>query len=55
MKEKNWLGIWKTKPERIIVNSEDLITPSVGIVVEVASLPILCTNDIHDDIYLVDP
>ncbi|KAM6128760.1 LOW QUALITY PROTEIN: testicular spindle-associated protein SHCBP1L, partial [Phoenicopterus ruber ruber] len=29
MKENNWLGICKTKAERFILNSEDLITPSV--------------------------
>lgn len=40
MKENNWLGIRETKPERFIVNSEDLITPSVGIVVEITSLAI---------------
>ncbi|KAM6124475.1 testicular spindle-associated protein SHCBP1L [Pterocles gutturalis] len=34
MKENYWLGICKTKPERSITNSEDLITPSVGILVE---------------------
>ncbi|KAM7107040.1 LOW QUALITY PROTEIN: testicular spindle-associated protein SHCBP1L [Ciconia maguari] len=40
MKENNWLGICKTKLERFIVNSEDLITASVGILVEITSLAI---------------
>ncbi|XP_010579030.1 PREDICTED: SHC SH2 domain-binding protein 1-like protein [Haliaeetus leucocephalus] len=38
MKEINRLGICETKPERFITSSEDLITPSVGILVKITSL-----------------
>lgn len=40
MKEINRLGICETKPERFITSSEDLITPSVGILVKITSLAI---------------
>ncbi|KAM6080404.1 LOW QUALITY PROTEIN: testicular spindle-associated protein SHCBP1L [Theristicus caerulescens] len=56
MKENNWLGICKTKSECFIINSEDLITPSVGKLVEITSLAISCICDaIHDDMYPDDP
>ncbi|KAM9283161.1 LOW QUALITY PROTEIN: testicular spindle-associated protein SHCBP1L [Morus bassanus] len=55
MKENNWLGICKTKPEHFLINS-DLITPSVGILGEISSLAISCIHDaIHDDILLPCP
>ncbi|CAM4603553.1 testicular spindle-associated protein SHCBP1L [Caretta caretta] len=43
MKEK-WLGVWKTNPELFFINSEDVLVPFVGILVEVTCKPSQSTS-----------
>ncbi|NWX85124.1 SHP1L protein, partial [Nothoprocta ornata] len=56
MKENNWLGIWKANPELFFVNSEDLIIPSVGILVEVTwKSPQSSSSQIKASVSVVEP
>ncbi|XP_062437679.1 testicular spindle-associated protein SHCBP1L [Rhea pennata] len=56
MKENNWLGIWKANPELFFVNSEDLITPSVAILVEVTwKLPQNSSSQLKASVSVVEP
>ncbi|XP_034636337.1 testicular spindle-associated protein SHCBP1L isoform X1 [Trachemys scripta elegans] len=43
MKEK-WLGVWKTNPELFFINSENVLIPFVGILVEVTCKPSQSTS-----------
>ncbi|NXG30684.1 SHP1L protein, partial [Dromaius novaehollandiae] len=55
MKENNWLGIWKANPE-LFVNSEDLIIPSVGILVEVTwKLPQSSSSQLKASVSVAEP
>ncbi|NWI15938.1 SHP1L protein, partial [Crypturellus soui] len=56
MKENNWLGIWKANPDLFFINSEDLVIPSVGILVEVTwKPPQSSSSQIKASISVVEP